>query len=115
MFKTNKFSLFALLAVSIFSFSAFAQDTDADNEVEAEDDGIEEIITLGSRIARNPLDLAQPVTIISGEEYEIRAYTNAASALTDVPGVGSVNSLSGDQAGLGAGQQVASNFGLNLW
>lgn len=113
MFKTNKFSLFALLAVSIFSFSAFAQDTDADNEVEAEDDGIEEIITLGSRIARNPLDLAQPVTIISGEEYEIRAYTNAASALTDVPGVGSVNSLSGDQAGLGAGQQVASNFGLN--
>ena len=113
MIKFNKFSLFGLLAVSIFSLSIFAQDVDTDNEVEVDDDQIEEVITTGSRISRNPLDLAQPVTIISGEEYEIRAYTNAASALTDVPGVGSVNSLSGDQAGLGAGQQVASNFGLN--
>ena len=114
MFKSTKFSLFALLAVSIFSLSIFAQDADTDNnEVEADDDQIEEIITTGSRISRNPLELAQPVTIISGEEYEIRAYTNAAEALTDVPGVGSVNSLSGDQSGLGAGQQVASNFGLN--
>ena len=114
MFKSTKFSLFALLAVSIFSLSVFAQDADTDNnEVEVDDDQVEEIITTGSRISRNPLELAQPVTIISGEEYEIRAYTNAASALTDVPGVGSVNSLSGDQSGLGAGQQVASNFGLN--
>ena len=112
MFKSTKFSLFALLAVSIFSLSIFAQDADTDNN-EADDDQIEEIITTGSRISRNPLELAQPVTIISGEEYEIRAYTNAAEALTDVPGVGSVNSLAGDQAGLGAGQQVASNFGLN--
>jgi iron complex outermembrane receptor protein len=111
MFKTNKFSLFALLAVSIFSFSVFAQDSNSDN-AEAEDSQVEEIIVLGSRIARDPLDLAQPVTIISGEEYELRAYTNAASALTDIPGVGSVNSLSGDQGGLGAGQQIAANFGL---
>ena len=68
MFKTNKFSLFALLAISIFSFSAFAQDTDADNEVEADDDGIEEIVTTGSRIPRNSLELSQPVTNISREE-----------------------------------------------
>ena len=114
MFKSTKFSLFALLAVSIFSLSVFAQDADTDNnEAEVDDDQVEEIITTGSRISRNPLELAQPVTIISGEEYEIRAYTNAAEALTDVPGVGAVNSLAGDQAGLGAGQQVASNFGLN--
>jgi len=93
MFKSTKFSLFALLAVSIFSLSVFAQDADTDNnEAEVDDDQVEEIITTGSRISRNPLELAQPVTIISGEEYEIRAYTNAAEALTDVPGVGAVNS-----------------------
>ena len=56
--------------------------------------------------------MAQPVTIISGEEFRIRAYTNAAQGLTDLPEVGAVNTLSGDQAGLGAGQQVAANFGL---
>ena len=75
MFKSTKFSLFALLAVSIFSLSIFAHDADTDNDVEADEDQIEEIITTGSRISRNPLELAQPVTIISGEEYEIRAYT----------------------------------------
>jgi iron complex outermembrane receptor protein len=111
MFNSTKSSLFAFLAVSIFSFPVFAQDSNSDN-AEAEDSQVEEIIILGSRIARDPLDLAQPVTIISGEEYELRAYTNAASALTDIPGVGSVNSLSGDQGGLGAGQQIAANFGL---
>ena len=83
-----------------------------DSNEEAEEEVIEEVITTGSRISRNPLELAQPVTIISGDEYRARAYTNAAQALTDLPEVGSVNSLSGDQSGLGAGQQVASNFGL---
>ena len=58
------------------------------------------------------MELAQPIEIISGEEYELRAYTNAAEALTDIPGLGAVNSLSGNQSGLGAGQQVAANFGL---
>ena len=31
MIKFNKFSLFGLLAVSIFSLSIFAQDVDTDN------------------------------------------------------------------------------------
>ena len=113
MLNSYKFSLLSVLALSFFSLAILAQETDTSTvDAEAEGDQVEEIIVLGSRIARNPLDLAQPVTIISGEEYEIRAYTNAASALTDVPGVGSVNSLAGNQAGLGAGQQVAANFGL---
>jgi len=44
MIKFNKFSLFGLLAVSIFSLSIFAQDVDTDNEVEVDDDQIEEVI-----------------------------------------------------------------------
>jgi outer membrane receptor protein involved in Fe transport len=101
------------MALSLVSFVAIAQDVEEVTEVDADsDESIEEVITTGSRIARNPLEMAQPITIISGDEIRQRAYTNAASALIDLPEVGSVNSLSGDQAGLGAGQQVAANFGL---
>lgn len=102
-----------LMALSLVSFVAIAQDVEEVTEVDADsDESIEEVITTGSRIARNPLEMAQPITIISGDEIRQRAYTNAASALTDLPEVGSVNSLAGDQGGLGAGQQVAANFGL---
>jgi iron complex outermembrane receptor protein len=102
-----------LMALSLVSFVAIAQDVEEVTEVDADsDESIEEVITTGSRIARNPLEMAQPITIISGDEIRQRAYTNAASALTDLPEVGSVNSLSGDQSSMGAGQQVAANFGL---
>ena len=109
----NKLDLKALFVLfALISFVVVAQEDNSDNNEEVEEEVIEEVITTGSRIARNPLELAQPVTIISGDEYRARAYTNAAQALTDLPEVGSVNSLAGDQGGLGAGQQVASNFGL---
>ena len=102
-----------LMALSLVSFVAIAQDVEEVTEVDADsDESIEEVITTGSRIARNPLEMAQPITIISGDEIRQRAYTNAASALIDLPEVGSVNSLSGDQGSMGAGQQVAANFGL---
>ena len=109
----NKLDLKALFVLfALISFVVVAQEDSSDSNEEAEEEVIEEVITTGSRIARNPLELAQPVTIISGDEYRARAYTNAAQALTDLPEVGSVASLAGDQSGLGAGQQVASNFGL---
>jgi hypothetical protein len=109
----NRLDLKALFILfALISFVVVAQEDNSNNNEEFEEEVIEEVITTGSRISRNPLELAQPVTIISGDEYRARAYTNAAQALTDLPEVGSVNSLSGDQGGLGAGQQVASNFGL---
>jgi len=110
----KKFKLFSIFFISTFALFTFAQDADQNDEVDSEDleEVVEEVITTGSRIARSPLEMAQPVTIISGEEFRIRAYTNAAQGLTDLPEVGAVNTLSGDQSGLGAGQQVAANFGL---
>lgn len=108
--KLNLKALFIMFA--LVSFVVVAQDESSDDNSEDAEENIEEVVTTGSRISRNPLELAQPVTIITGEEYAARAYTNAAQALTDLPEVSSVNSLSGDQGGLGAGQQVASNFGL---
>ena len=108
----NKY-IYAL--VISFSLSSFAQNVEevVDVNTDSENSDVEEVVTTGSRIARSVLDMAQPVTIISGDEFRNRAYTNAAQALTDLPEVSSVNSLSGDQSSQGAGQQVASNFGLN--
>ena len=108
----NKFKFFSILFISTFTLALVAQDVDNDENDENVEETIEEVITTGSRIKRNPLEMAQPVTIISGDEFRARAYTNAAQGLTDLPEVGAVNSLSGDQSGLGAGQQVAANFGL---
>ena len=118
-----------LLLVSLGFFSvAFAQeDASASSEVaveqaEDEDDAEpEEVVVVGSRIARSEYEVAQPITIIYGEEYDNRGYTNAAEALFDVPGIGVTNSLTqnsdpdssfGNQAGLSVGQQLANNFGL---
>jgi len=109
----NKFKFFSILFISTFTLALVAQNVDeSDDSEENVEETIEEVITTGSRIKRNPLEMAQPVTIISGDEFRVRAYTNAAQGLTDLPEVGAVNTLSGDQSGLGAGQQVAANFGL---
>ena len=61
MLNSYKFSLLSVLALSFFSLAILAQETDTSTvDAEAEGDQVEEIIVLGSRIARNPLDLAQP-------------------------------------------------------
>ena len=87
-----------------------------DDEDEAEP---EEVVVTGSRIARSQYEVAQPITIIYGEEYENKGYTNAADALFDVPGIGVTNSLTngsgggfGNQSQLSVGQALANNFGL---
>jgi outer membrane receptor for ferrienterochelin and colicin len=110
----NNYLYGILLGFSIISFAQDVEDViETQIEQAEQSEAVEEVVTTGSRIARSALDMAQPVTIISGDEFKIRGYTNAAEALTDLPEVSSVNSLSGDQGSQGAGQQVASNFGLN--
>ena len=110
----NNYLYGILLGFSIISFAQDVEDVvETQIEQAEQSEAVEEVVTTGSRIARSALDMAQPVTIISGDEFKIRGYTNAAQALTDLPEVSSVNSLSGDQGSQGAGQQVASNFGLN--
>ena len=108
----NNYKFFAITLISVLSLGLVAQESDESAEDLDEEEVLEEVITTGSRIARSPLEMSQPVTVISGDEYRKRAYVNAAQGLTDLPEVGAVNTLSGDQAGLGAGQQVAANFGL---
>ncbi|MEK9780172.1 MAG: TonB-dependent receptor plug domain-containing protein, partial [Gammaproteobacteria bacterium] len=102
---------YALFALAFFSINNFAQDVEEVVE-ENTDENVEEVVTTGSRIARDPLESAQPITILDGDMIRNMGLT-AASALTDLPEVDSVASISGDQGNLGAGQSVASNFGLN--
>ncbi len=119
--------LLLLVSLGFFSFAFAQEDASASSDVaveqaedDAEDDAEpEEVVVVGSRIARNEYDVAQPVTIIYGEEYDNRGYTNAADALFDVPGIGVTNSLTsgsggnfGNQSSLSVGQQLANNFGL---
>ena len=117
--------LLLLVSLGFFSFieAQEASDASSDVVVETADDEDEaepeEVVVTGSRITRTQYEVAQPVTIIYGEEYENRGYTNAADALFDVPGIGVTNSLSngsggafGNQSTLSVGQALANNFGL---
>ena len=117
--------LLLLVSLGFFSFVEAREATDASSDVvvETADDEDEaepeEVVVTGSRIARTQYEVAQPVTIIYGEEYENRGYTNAADALFDVPGIGVTNSLTsgsggsfGNQSQLSVGQALANNFGL---
>ena len=117
--------LLLLLSLGFFGVVYAQEDTGSTGsvEVQTEDDEDEaepeEVVVTGSRIARSEYEVAQPVTIIYGEEYANRGYTNAADALFDVPGIGVTNSLTsgsggnfGNQSGLSVGQSLANNFGL---
>ena len=117
--------LLLLVSLGFFSFveAQEASDASSDVVVETADDEDEaepeEVVVTGSRIARSQYEVAQPITIIYGEEYENKGYTNAADALFDVPGIGVTNSLTngsgggfGNQSQLSVGQALANNFGL---
>ena len=117
--------LLLLVSLGFFSFieAQEASDDSTDVVVETADDEDEaepeEVVVTGSRIARSQYEVAQPITIIYGEEYENKGYTNAADALFDVPGIGVTNSLTngsgggfGNQSSLSVGQALANNFGL---
>jgi iron complex outermembrane receptor protein len=113
---------FLLISLGFFSVTFAQEDDEVDSvEVAEEEEEVapEEVVVTGSRIARSEYEVSQPVTIIYGEEYENRGYTNASEALFDVPGVEIVNTVNtplGDfnnnQASGGIGQSLASNFGI---
>jgi len=117
--------LFLLISLGFFGFT-FAQegaDSASEEVVEVSEDEDEaepeEVVVTGSRIARSEYEVSQPVTIIYGEEYENRGYTNASEALFDVPGVEIVNTVNtplGDfdnnQSSGAIGQSLASNFAI---
>jgi outer membrane receptor protein involved in Fe transport len=133
------FKKFTLLTFALVSVSAFADapgdevesnNTASDDVVEStvasqetasssmnaavdEGDGdVENVVVTGSKFEISQYKTSQPVTIISGEEIARRGFTNAASAVFDLPQISVSASTAGDQSGLQSGQRVANNFGL---
>jgi len=131
------FKKFTLLTFALVSVAAFADapgdvesSSSSDDVVETsvvsedtassamnvavdEGDGeVENVVVTGSKFEISQYKTSQPVTIISGEEIQRRGFTNAASALFDLPQISVSASTSGDQNGLQAGQRIANNFGL---
>ena len=123
------FKKFTLLTFSLVAITAFADapgdevvndeasDSNVETTVASEDAGssamepavdagdgsVENIVVTGSAFGISQYKTSQPVTIISGEEILRNNYTNAASALFDLPQIQVSASTSGDQDGLQAG------------
>jgi len=89
-----------------------ADDSALTSAVDAGDGDIENVVTTGSKFEVSQYKTAQPITVITAEEIKTRGYTNAASAVFDLPSVFATTSTGGNQSGLVAGQRIANNFGL---
>ena len=73
----NNYLYGILLGFSIISFAQDVEDVvETQIEQAEQSEAVEEVVTTGSRIARSALDMAQPVTIISGDEFKTLGYTN---------------------------------------
>jgi outer membrane receptor protein involved in Fe transport len=85
---------------------------------EAEVDGEarqETIMVTGSRIGRTGTELTQPTEIVNADFIEIRSLTNAADAVTQIPGVVGIGPRLANNTGAGdsgVGQNVVSLFNL---
>lgn len=72
------------------------------------------IIVTGSRIPRANFDTPQPVSVLNGDQIELRGYTNLGEALQELPAFGVPgSSRAGGQSGdIGSGQTFVNFFGL---
>lgn len=88
---------------------AYAQDAAADDE----DFEVEEVVVTGSRIKRQGFDTVNPATVVDSEFLELRAFTNVAQALNELPSFGIPGaSENGGQSGQNVGQNFVNAFGL---
>lgn len=88
---------------------AYAQDAAADDE----DFEVEEVVVTGSRIKRTGFDTVNPATVVDSEFIELRAFTNIATALNQLPSFGIPGaSENGGQSGQNVGQNFVNAFGL---
>ena len=97
---------------TVASEETTSSSTSMQTAVDAGDGDVENVVVTGSKFEISQYKTSQPVTIISGDEIQRRGFTNAASALFDLPQISVSTSTSGDQSGLQAGQRIANNFGL---
>jgi len=113
--KLRSYFVLAIFGAGLFPVLVSA----AEDEQEAAEEVIEEVVVTGSRIPRTGFDTMLPANVINAEFLERRSYTNVADALNEVTSFGSPGSGTGvgganssDQSSYGVGQSFVNFFGM---
>lgn len=99
-----------LAGVIAMSAPVFAQTAEQTTEQQATE--VSEVVVTGSRIRRNDLTSASPLTVVSSETIDNKGFTNVAQALNQQPVAGVPITPDGDQAGFGVGRSFVNLFNL---
>lgn len=103
----------SIIAGTLFATTAFAQQAPTNAAInDSEASELEEIVVTGSRIRRNDLTAATPISVVSSETLDAKGYANVASALNEMPVSGVPITPEGDQASFGAGRSYVNLFNL---
>ena len=94
----------ACLACAANTPAAFAQDFEVEE--------IEQMVVTGSRIRRTGIDTVRPAIGVDAEVLDIRAFTNIADALNEVPAFGGGVDPNGAQNAFTVGQNFVDLFDL---
>ncbi|MEN5145125.1 TonB-dependent receptor domain-containing protein [Brevundimonas diminuta] len=104
------FGTTVLAGVIAVSGPAFAQVAEPPNDQRATE--VSEVVVTGSRIRRNDLTSASPLTVVSSETIDNKGFANVAQALHQQPVSGVPITPDGDQAGFGVGRSFVNLFNL---
>jgi outer membrane cobalamin receptor len=97
---------------SVVAESNMSSSETSDETSSADASDVEDVVVTGTRFGVSQYKSSQPITIITADDIRVQGYTNAASAVFDLPSVFASASTAGDQDALVAGQRIANNFGL---
>jgi iron complex outermembrane recepter protein len=102
--------------VAVGSFVAWAICTQAQEkprEPTKPEEKLQEVVITGSRIARPDLDRLEPTTVVKGELFDERGYTDVGQALQELPAFGiQPSSAVNQQAGFGIAQSFVDLYSL---
>ncbi len=103
-----------LVAVgSVVAWAICAQAQEKPRESTKSDEKLQEVVITGSRIARPDLDRLEPTTVVTGELFDQRGYTDVGQALQELPAFGiQPSSAVNQQSGFGIAQSFVDLYSL---
>lgn len=108
--RNHLFGTTILAGMIVCSVPVMAQTTSQSGEQQATEVG--EIVVTGSRIRRNDLTSASPLSVVSSETIDNKGFVNVAQAINQQPVAGVPITPDGDQAGFGVGRSFVNLFNL---
>src|SRR3989440_3314096 len=103
-----------LVAVGLLvAWAICAQAQEKPKESTKSDEKLQEVVITGSRIARPDLDRLEPTTVVTGELFDQRGYTDVGQALQELPAFGiQPSSAVNQQSGFGIAQSFVDLYSL---